>query len=82
LIYPYPLRYKNHAEFGCHLLLPWTRAEELLGGFEEARRVGGDFCLATHYWEIDDRMAGVLATVVEQAERAGARFVSADELFD
>jgi hypothetical protein len=82
LIYPHPLRYKNHAEFGCHLLLPWTPAEELLGGFEEARRVGGDFCLATHYWEIDDRMAEVLATVVGHAERAGARFVSADELFD
>jgi hypothetical protein len=82
LIYPYPLRYKNHAEFGCHLLLPWTQADELLAGFEQARRLGGDFCLATHYWEIDDHMAGVLWTVIEHAERAGARFVAADALFD
>lgn len=82
LIYPYPLRYKNHAEFGCHLLLPWARAEDLIAGFEQARRLGGDYCLATHYWEMDDRMAGVLRTVVEHAERAGARFVSADALFE
>ena len=82
LIYPFPLRYKRHAEFGCHLLLPWTQADELLAGFEEARRLGGDYCLATHYWEIDDHMAGVLRKVVEHAERAGARFVPADALFE
>ena len=82
LIYPFPLRYKNHAEFGCHLLLPWTESEDLLSGFEEARRLGGDFCLATHYWEIDDRMAEALREVVEHAERVGARFVAADDLFE
>ena len=81
LIYPFPLRYKNHAEFGCHLLLPWTQADELIAGFDEARRFGGDFCLATHYWEIDDHMAGVLRAVVERAARAGATFVPADVLF-
>src|SRR5215208_7109857 len=59
LIYPYPLRYKNHAEFGCHLLLPWTSGDELLAGFDQAYRFDGDYCLATHYWEIDDRMATV-----------------------
>jgi peptidoglycan/xylan/chitin deacetylase (PgdA/CDA1 family) len=82
LIYPYPLRYKNHAEFGCHLLLPWTSSDELLAGFDQARRLGGDYCLATHYWEIDDRMAAVLRTVIDHAERAGAQFVVADALFD
>jgi hypothetical protein len=82
LIYPHPLRYKRHAEFGCYLLLPWTQADELLAGFEEARRFGGDFCLATHYWEMDGRMASVLRTVVEHAERAGASFVPADALFE
>ena len=82
LIYPHPLRYKNHAEFGCHLLLPWTSSDELLAGFDQAYRFGGDYCLATHYWEIDDRMATVLRTVVEHAERAGAQFVPADALFD
>ena len=48
---------------------------------EEARRFGGDFCLATHYWEIDDRLAGILAALIEHADRAGARWVPADELF-
>ena len=82
LICPFPLRYKKHAEFGCHLLLPWTTADDLLAGFEQARRLGGDFCLATHYWEMDDHMAAVLRTVVEHAERASARFVAADALFE
>lgn len=82
LVYPFPLRYKKHAEFGCHLLLPRTQADALIAGFQEARRFGGDFCLATHYWEIDDHMASVLRAVVEHAERAGARFVAADALFE
>jgi hypothetical protein len=82
LVYPFPLRYKNHAEFGCHLLLPWTKADDLVAGFEEARRFGGDFCLATHYWEIDDHMAEVLRIIVEHARHAGAHFVPADALFE
>ena len=45
----------RHAEFGCHSLIPGTTLEELISGFEEARRAGGDFCLATHYWEVDAR---------------------------
>ena len=62
--------------------MPWTTTDELVAGFEEARRLGGDFCLATHYWEMDDRMAGVLGDIVEHADRAGATFVSADALFE
>ncbi|MCC7104114.1 MAG: DUF2334 domain-containing protein [Chloroflexi bacterium] len=82
LIYPRSLRYKNHAEFGCQLLKPGTTAAELVAAFDEARQFGGDFCLATHYWEIDDRLAGVLRSIVEHAEQAGVDFVAADRLFD
>lgn len=81
LIYPWPLRYNRHAEFGCQPLVPRTTLDELLSAFEEARRFGGDFCLATHYWEIDDRLAGLLHAVIEHADRAGVEWVSADELF-
>jgi len=81
LIYPWPLRYNRHAEFGCQPLVPRTTLDELLSAFEEARRFGGDFCLATHYWEIDDRLAGMLDALVEHAERAGVTWVPADELF-
>lgn len=82
LIYPWPLRYNRHAEFGCQPLVPRTTLEELVAQFEEARRHGGHFCLATHYWEIDDRLAGILDAIVSHAERAGARFVPAEALFD
>ncbi len=81
LIYPWPLRYNGHAEFGCQPLVPRTTPAELLSAFEEARRFGGDFCLATHYWEIDDRLAGILDALIEHADRAGVRWVPADELF-
>ena len=82
LIYPWPVRYNRHAEFGCQPLVPRTTLEELLARFEEARRFGGDFCLATHYWEIDARLAGILDALVDHADRAGVRWVEADELFD
>ena len=81
LIYPWPLRYNRHAEFGCQPLVPRTTLDELLSAFEEARRFGGDFCLATHYWEIDDRLAGMLDALIAHADRAGVEWVSADDLF-
>lgn len=82
LVYPYALRYKNHAEFGCHALIPSTTLDDLLAGFEEARRWAGDFCLATHYWEISESMHETLQRLLEHASRAGVTFVHADRLFD
>jgi predicted deacetylase len=81
-VYPHVLRYRRHAEFGCHSLVPGTTVEELTAGFDEARRAGGDFCLATHYWEVDDAMKRVMVGFLDYA--AGypdVRFVPAEELF-
>ena len=81
-IFPYVLRYAHHAEFGCHGLIPGTTLEELARGFDEARTRGGDFCLATHHWEIDDVMAGVLRRFLDYAGGfPDVRFVAAEELF-
>jgi predicted deacetylase len=82
LIYPHVLRYADHAEFGCHSLIPGTTFEELKREFDEARIAGGDFCLATHYWEVDAAMKRVLLTFLEYAARhRDVRFVPAEELF-
>jgi hypothetical protein len=82
LVYPHPLRYERHAEFGCHGLIPGTTFEELATGLDEARRFGGDFCLATHYWEVDERLKSVLLQFLDHAEKfPDVRFVTADELF-
>ena len=82
LIYPHVLRYANHAEFGCHSLVPGTTVDELVGGFEEARRAGGHFCIATHYWEVDTVLKDVLRRVLDHAARhSDVEFVSAEELF-
>ena len=81
-VYPHALRYASHAEFGCHGLVPGTGIEALRHGFEEARRCGGDFCLATHYWEVDAAMKNVLLKFLDYAGRErDVRFVAAEELF-
>jgi hypothetical protein len=81
-VYPFVLRYARHAEFGCHSLVPGTTADDLLAGFEEARRAGGDFCIATHYWEIDDALKSVLLRVLDRISGvAGVQFVHAETLF-
>ena len=81
-MYPHVLRYRRHAEFGCHSLIPDTTLEDLVSGFEEARRLGGDFCLATHYWEVDARMKDLLLRFLDHASRVPqVRFVTAEALF-
>jgi predicted deacetylase len=81
-VYPYVLRYQRHAEFGCHSLIPSTRLELLIEAFEEARVFNGDFCLATHYWEVDARMKEVLLRFLEHAAAVPeVKFVRAEELF-
>jgi peptidoglycan/xylan/chitin deacetylase (PgdA/CDA1 family) len=81
-VYPFVLRYTRHAEFGCHSLIPGTTLEELVAGFEEARRAGGHFCLATHYWEIDETMKDVLRRFLDHAARVPeVEFVSCERLF-
>jgi len=82
LIYPHVLRYADHAEFGCHSLVPGTTFEDLKDAFDEARQAGGHFCLATHYWEVTDEMKVVMLQLLTYAARdRSVRFVPAEELF-
>jgi hypothetical protein len=81
-VYPFVLRYGSHAEFGCHSLVPGTTLAELVTGFDEARKAGGDFCLATHYWEVDQTLKDVMRRFLDYAAQCGdVRFVAAEELF-
>ncbi len=81
-VYPHVLRYQGHSEFGCHSLIPGTTVEELVAGFEEARRAGGDFCVATHYWEVDQAIKSVLMRFLDRVEKEpDVQFVPAEALF-
>jgi hypothetical protein len=81
-VYPHVLRYACHAEFGCHSLIPGTTFDELKRGFDEARALGGDFCIATHYWEVDAALGTVLVRTLDyMAQFPDVRFVPAEELF-
>jgi hypothetical protein len=83
LVYPHVLRYRRHAEFGCHSLVPGTTVEDLVSGFEEARRAGGDFCLATHYWEVDAILKDVMRRFLDHVSRIpDTRFVAAEAIFE
>ena len=83
LVYPHVLRYRKHAEFGCHGLIPGTSFDELKKGFDEARAVNGHFCLATHYWEVDATLKGVLLRFLDYAAGVpGVQFVAIERLFD
>jgi len=76
------LRYRNHGEFGCYGLIPNTTVDDLKRGFDEARAAGGDFCLATHYWEVDAILKRVLVEFLDYAAGCdGVRFVPVEELF-
>ena len=82
LVYPRPLRYARHAEFGCHALVPGTTADALVRHFDEARAFDGDFCLATHYWEVDAGLKHEMRAFLDFAARQPhVRFVPADDLF-
>ncbi len=81
-VYPHVIRYSRHAEFGCHSLIPGTTVDELTRGFDEARALGGDFCIATHYWEVDRTMHDVLVRTLDYVARfPDVRFVAAEDLF-
>jgi hypothetical protein len=81
-VYPFVLRYAHHAEFGCHSLIPGTTLQQLIDGFEEARRAGGDFCIATHYWEVDQVMKDVLLRFLDHAQGTpGVVFGPCEALF-
>lgn len=81
-VYPHVLRYRRHGEFGCHSLIPGTTFDQLKAGFDEARALGGDFCIATHYWEVDRTMHDVLVRSLDyMSQFQGVRFVAAEELF-
>ncbi len=83
LVYPWPLRYRRHVEFGCHGLIPTTTCEHLVSGLEEARRLGGDFCLATHHWEVDGKLKDILTRFLDYAAKLpDVRFVRVEELFE
>jgi hypothetical protein len=62
--------------------VPGTTVEALSAGLDEARRAGGDLCVATHYWELDAALRPVLTAFLDvAAAQRDVRFVRAEELF-
>ena len=60
-----------------------TTLEQLTSAFDEAKDAGGDFCLATHYWEVDLPLKGVLVRFLDYAASfPDVKFVAIERLFE
>ena len=62
--YPWPLLFPDgHRELPYYSLTPKSTLESLRESFDNVRREGGIFCLATHYWEFDAQGNGQPYTI-------------------
>jgi hypothetical protein len=50
---PWVLDLADHKELAGNAITPLSRINQSLKRFEDANRVDGVFCAATHYWELD-----------------------------
>jgi hypothetical protein len=62
-------------------LTPEVGWETLRAHFEWRRRLGADFILAVHYWEMSAGLRDLLDRVLELAARANCKFCCCDDLF-
>ena len=81
------LQFSRHKEFGCYTLEPSSSLQGLKEGLDFAIKVGGDFCVATHYHALveDDSLLTMLENLVSYAREIGEgqiEFVHADALFE
>lgn len=66
--WPRPYRFRDHRELGSYLINRSTDISEIEEAFWFTHRLGGDFCLAIHYWEIlRDRLQEKLRHIIQLA---------------
>ena len=81
-VYPHVLRYARSRRVRLPRPDPGDDFDELTRGSTRRARSGGDFCLATHYWEVDATLhAGAGAVAGLRGQFPDVRFVAAEELF-
>jgi len=66
---PWVLDLADHREVCGIPVTRSSRCEEQDAAFESAHRIGGVFCAATHYWELDTPGAAGQPSVGEQLQR-------------
>lgn len=82
--YPYVLDFDNHKEFGCYSLIGSTHFEDLFARLRFAEKKKGDFCVATHYWEVlaADLKPTLMQLIREAQTIEGIQFVTVDQLWE
>lgn len=83
--YPNVLDFGDHKELTCYSLTPPVGFEMLQAGFDFYYKMNGSFCLATHYWELENnqKMRKTFKEFWEYAnEKEGIEFCSIDKLME
>jgi peptidoglycan/xylan/chitin deacetylase (PgdA/CDA1 family) len=65
--------------FGLNKSTEWA---EIVRTLECCHRLGADFTVAVHYWEVKDRIRDHLYRLLDRASSLGFQFVTCDHLFD
>jgi len=82
--YPYILKLKDHKEMACYSFNKNTDINYLKRGFDYVFQKNGNFCIATHYWELnqDKKMLKTFYEFLEYVKKQkNIEFVKASELF-
>jgi len=53
VFYRFLIQFTEHNKLDCCSLISSTNLEDVIQKFNLAKRYNGNFCLATHYWEIE-----------------------------
>lgn len=84
LSYPYVLKFNDHKEMACYSFNKHTDIKYLYDGFKYAFKKNGNFCLATHYWEINqskEMLNNFYKFIKYVKNQKNVEFVKASELF-
>jgi hypothetical protein len=85
LTFPWLLRSGGMGELDCLWLMPGDTVDKLLGFAERIRLIRGTFCLATHYWELNQNLElrEVLHGFIDRIKGdRGIRFPFLDRIFN
>lgn len=82
--YPYILKFKDHKEMACYSFNKNTDINYLKNGFEYVLQKNGNFCIATHHWELlqNKKMLFDFYEFIKYVKKhKNIKFIKASELF-
>jgi len=81
--YPFVMDYGSHKELACQGLVPGVTDRQLQNALAECKKLAAPFCLATHYWELNQhpQMRKIMYKLFEPEDKE-LSFVTCETLFN